>query len=188
MRQTFYIAVLLTSSMLGLPQSITFGPISANGVLTTLYGIIVAILLVAERRRVRTSAKLIRPLALLLGWDVLSWLRHRPSKQGFNETLGLGIFVGLIVLLAVRGERDFRQPEVEKFLGWAVALSAGLYAISLLLGGPGTDSILMPRGFAIFALLGVSWCAAGWAFGLDSPSLKTSVTATPGAFVNTKRW
>jgi len=46
MRQTFYIAVLLTSSMLGLPQSITFGPISANGVLTTLYGIIVAILLV----------------------------------------------------------------------------------------------------------------------------------------------
>jgi O-antigen ligase len=155
----------MISSLVDLPRKVMFGTITASGVLTILYGIIIALLLVAERRRVRTSAMLIWPLALLFGWVLLSWLWHWPSTLGFQETLSLDIFLGLIVLFAAPEERGIRRLDVGKVLGWAIAISAGLYAISLALQGPGTDLILAPRPFALFALLGVSWYVAGWVYG-----------------------
>src|SRR5258708_31561994 len=101
MRRAFYIAILLIGALVDLPRSVMFGPISASGILTILYGVIVALLLVAERRRVKSSAALIWPLVLLFGWVLLSSLWHWPSKLGFQEILSLEIFLGLIVLFAM---------------------------------------------------------------------------------------
>jgi len=145
---------------------IGLGPISALAVLTILYAGAAWLLWLLRPLVTRAAVPIVWPLAAFLVWGLASVAFYRPTVDGFQNLLVVAAFTGLILLTASAVPYVRQLPRsVRKTLERATWIAVVLYVIGIAMGGLGNETILGPRPFAMFALLGVALHLANWRHG-----------------------
>jgi O-antigen ligase len=164
--QRVLVLPLLLSGLVDLPRAVGLGPVSGLAVLSILYTATSWLLWSGLPLVTASLLVVIWPLLLFLTWGFLSMLWHPPTLPGLQNLLVVLAFVGLVLLSARESRRKPHVPRlIEKALVQATRLAAGLYGLGVLLRGLGSDLILAPRAFALFALTGLAWHLACWHYG-----------------------
>ncbi|MCI0722609.1 MAG: O-antigen ligase family protein [Acidobacteria bacterium] len=154
---------LLASGLVDLPRRLDFGGLSTLAVLTVLYNVGafgLYFVLIGSRLALPAGA---RAFLFFLVWATVSLVWSPARFEGAQNLLVYSGFLGFLLLardLTARWPHTLRL--VSSNMSGAVWFATALYAVSLVVGGPGANWPLGARGFALFALLGVSWILAGW--------------------------
>ncbi len=116
-------------------------------------------------RELRRLWPVLYPFGIVFAWAVLSFAWQRPFISGLQNLAVLLMFLGLI-LLCSEPANPRTTCRFSTSLNIAVWGASVLYAISLLVDGPGSSSIFGARVFGLFALVGISWYVAHWSSGV----------------------
>lgn len=162
----FLACLLLLTGLVDMPRQIAFGGVSLLGM--TLIGSIgaSALLWLAQPRMYRSLLMTMAPLLLYLGWSMLTMAWSMPGVTGLQNLLAPVAFC----VLAERAAHYSRTRENGwKHLTWAMlaatGLSVSLYGLNMAVGGLGSVAFMGARTFALFALIGLGICLAGWRYG-----------------------
>lgn len=161
--------MLILTGLLDALQKVKLGAISANGLLTALYCLLVFLLMLM---RGGISSKVLRILApaFLFGfWALLAvFWTHSRSTEMIQPLTVLLSFIGALMLVSDMAERDnplgfWFITLIPKVLAFASIL---LVASLALMGGLHVeDAQLAGRAYGIYASVGVMWLMAGWRIG-----------------------
>jgi len=100
-------------------------------------------------------------MALFPAWAVLSALWAPVSLWGAQNLLIYVAFPALVAVAAVASSTGVLTfSYLRRGMLLALAVASGLYCISLLMHGLGGSGIVSARAYALFAAVGVGWCAA----------------------------
>jgi O-antigen ligase len=116
-------------------------------------------------RELRQLWAVLYPFVIFFAWAVLSFAWQRPFISGLQNLAVLFVFLGLILHCseAAHSGANCRFSTALAIAVWGASI---LYAISLLVDGPGSESILGARTYGLFALVGVAWYVAQWCSGV----------------------
>lgn len=158
--------VMVASSFVDLPRVITLGPVTFLAALTVLYAGSSWMLWLARPVLTRPAMWSVALFAAFLCWAASSFLLYAPTISGIQNLLVISAFLGFVVLATAEGYSNPKAAGyVLKTLKRTVWIAAGLYGVGVLLGGLGNYTVLGPRPFALFALLGVAAYLAAWRYG-----------------------
>ena len=159
------VTAVIVSGTVDLFTNVELGPVSAMGLLTIGYCLAACLVLGLGRlSATRGLVVSVLPLIALMAWGAASmFLWHSPSVVGAQNLASVGAFVSIILLAASACRK---RPEVASRIGEAL-LAATWVASTLFIAvrlTEGWSSLLdmHPRSYSLFALLGLSWCVAGW--------------------------
>jgi O-antigen ligase len=159
-KRLFVTGIFVASAFVDAPSYFSVGAISLMGVLTILYAVGIAFLLLWRPRAALSALLQIWPLPALLLFSLLQCLWHSPTVQGVQTLCLQWIFVGLIVLMMIGEKNGLDHVAVARLLLYAVAVGSLCFVgVFIFLGfgaeGIGAISFVAARSFALFALLGV---------------------------------
>jgi O-Antigen ligase len=170
--------VMAASALVDLPRRMHVGPLTGLAVATGMVVLFASVIWLNSLRVVPGVRDVIWPFVLFLVWGVLGFDRAPISAEGVQNLLVMLCFV---VLLLVVGDRRYSSPGLDQYVGLtlmrATAFAAVLYAVSLGLGGLGSEEILSAPGFSLFAMAGLGWLLSRWRYG-DRRSLWLAVGLT----------
>jgi O-antigen ligase len=158
-------AVLFTSGFVDMTGQVRFGSFSGQAVLTVAYFVAGCFLYLLIRGPGRGVSKRLLPLTVfaLLAGTSLAWTTS-PSN-GIQNVVAISTFV---LMLHIGGTAASADPGfrlwINRRLSWMIAVGVSAYAVSLLIFGPGNDSIIGARSFGMFALFAVSQQLAKWRY------------------------
>jgi O-antigen ligase len=158
-------SVMILSALVDLPRSLGIGSFSALGVFTAGF-IVLSLVVWLSSGLIAPKVGLIAAVfALFLLWGGLSFAWYEPTAPGIQNLLVVAAFALLIVAVS---DRTFFTPDLAWYAGrvlcsWT-AVAATVYAISVVLDGPGAGSILSSRAFSLFAINGLAWSIAAWRY------------------------
>lgn len=157
---------MLLSGLVDLPRVLSLGPITALALLTVMYAGLAWMLWLPRPLLARAAVPVAAPLVAFMVWGFASISHYAPTVDGLQNLLVVAAFTGLVLLTAGAVPYVRRLPHsVGRMLAWAAWIAVALYAIGIAAGGWGTDVVLGPRSFAMFALLGLAWHLADWRHG-----------------------
>jgi O-antigen ligase len=178
------VAAVLLSGLVDLPTRLSLGPISSLALLTIVYAVSTGILLLARPALPRSAVGAGAAFMAFVVWALLSFTwYHAPTGQGWrllSLLAGPGVqnmlvaftFVGFIILASYESYHSYKFPWlIQRTLVRATWIAMGLFAITFLgQGGLETmqdpqTTIIGPRVFAAFALLGLAWYLSVWRYG-----------------------
>lgn len=161
--------VLLLCGLVDMPGNLKFGSLSGLALLTIGCGGVAWLLLLARGRLTRTAFAVAVPFVLLVVWGLwtFTWADNEDAvKVGLQNLLVIMAFAGLVLLTA---RESCRAPDLHAYLGTyltcATLGAAAIYGGLVLTDGLGSDSVMGPRSFALFALIGLAWHLSGWRYG-----------------------
>jgi O-antigen ligase len=144
---------------------ISLGPVSALAGLTVLYAGMAWTLWLLRPLVSRAALPVVWPLAAFMVWGLASLVFYKPTVDGIQNLLVVATFLGLILFTSALGDRVPDLPHVlDRGITWATWIALGLYGVSIMLEGLGTELILGPRPFSMFALIGLAWQLASWRY------------------------
>ncbi len=161
-------SIVVLCGVSGFLIAIQFGSVSGVALLTiALAGIGTVAALIITSTGSPVKLRRLAPFMLLAIWGIVSlgvW--YTPTVNGIQNILVLVAFIGIII---VSGYYSRTIPDYPDSIGKALGI-ATLFAIVIFLAGNFTSALssyfgLGPRGFALFALLGVCWYASRWRYG-----------------------
>jgi O-antigen ligase len=162
--------ILLLSSVTDATRRLAVGSLTLQGVLTIVLGVGTLVLVLA-RRRVPQAIYMASWLILFLGIGAISvYVNRETSMIGFRDQaqnlLVYALFVWMILLSATESHANPLMPPWYLSDGFtrAAQISMAFYGTSLLVGGLGTGIWMGARSFAIFAVIAMAWCLAGWRY------------------------
>jgi O-antigen ligase len=115
-------------------------------------------------RELRRLWSVLYPFLFFCAWAVISFAWQRPVISGLENLAVLLVFLGLI--LHCSDATSTSNCSFSTALAIAVWGASVLYAVSLLLDGPGSSDIIGARIYGLFVLVGISWYAAHWSAGV----------------------
>jgi O-antigen ligase len=172
-RKFLVTAIFVSSAFVDAPSYWSVGAISVMGLLTALYAVAAAALLLARPAASARAFERIWPLSSLLLFSVAQ-LFWRPFSTQAAQTLCLQwVFIASIVLMIVGDQGNADEAAVSKMLCYASLFASACYLIAFFIFGFGSErigviSFIAARSFALFALLGVALFVSQWANGSRS--------------------
>lgn len=161
--ESVYLAPLLLSGLVDLPRTVSFGQVTGLAILSIAYTGAGWLYWWGYPVVTVSVLRAVWPLLLFLAWSFLSFAWYAPTTPGLQNLIVISAFVGLILLSARQiRHRPRMAARTARVLTWSTWLAVGLYGLGILLGGLGSDRILGPRPFALFALIGLGWYLASW--------------------------
>ncbi len=160
-------SVVLSSALVDLPGRVQPGRFTVNAGLTVAYAFVGAVTLaLSPTAAMRETTRLLRPFVGLLILALVSLAWGTPSIAGIQTILVLFVFIAS-VFWGIRVSSSESSPGrfAGKVFGLGSIVALVLYAGSLVQGGLGGGAVIGNRSFALFALFGVAWGAAGWRYG-----------------------
>ena len=159
----FLAAALLIAGTVNLPQWITVGPVSGGGALSVLLCGGAWLLWLARPTLRREHVPLLLPLVFFCVLAVGSIFWFVATVKGLQLLCVLAGFLGFILLTAREVERDpLLAPRLYRVLDVATWFATALYAYSLLRHGLGSENVILPRPYALFALIGIARYLSVW--------------------------
>ncbi len=161
--------IVAASGLVDLTTSLLVGPVSTQGLLTVAYFLAGLVLLSITPVATTRSPVRLLPLLLFVLWAVSSLAWTENALRGIQNVMVIGIFA--LMLQAARGTAASNPPFafwMARVLRNAVLAAAVLYGASVVWFGPGTNTIIGPRSFGLFALFGVAYFLSGWRYGSRS--------------------
>ncbi len=161
---SFAVAVVAFSATVDTLTKISTGAISPMGMTTMAYAAGAWGLWLLRPWVPRRALWGVVPFALLAGWGLVSaGLWYRPTVPGLQFLFVLTAFAGLLLICARSSHEgaDFAD-RVGRATGWAAWGAVALYAVSGVF--PPALPAVGARSFALYALLGIAWYAAGWRY------------------------
>jgi len=114
------------------------------------------------------------PFLVFLLWAAVSLTWYTPTIPGLENLVVVAAF---LILLVMSSERASSSPDLAAYSGRALGrvtlVTATLYLFSVLVGGPGSQSLFASSTFSLFCLLGFGWFLAGWRHGAKRNALLT---------------
>lgn len=169
-KRAIIVAIFAASAFVDAPTSINAGAISLMGVLTVLFAVALAFLVILELDASWRGLLHLWPLSLLFAFSCGQFLSGQISIQGAQTLCMQWIFLALIVLVSHGEIEGIDEVSVARFLEQATLFaSLCFFGIFVVQGfgstGVGAISFIQARSYALFALLGIALFAARWALG-----------------------
>jgi O-antigen ligase len=160
--EVILLGAVVSSASVDFPRNIHFGAANGGAVLTVLFALLLPMsALLGGHHSTRDLYPPLAGMGLFLLWVAGSLLYHSPSTDGVQNLLVWVAFTGMILSTAVAVRR---RPQFASALLGVVVGSGGLacflYLLSVARSGLGSDAIVSPRAFALYALVLVS-CGLG---------------------------
>jgi O-antigen ligase len=163
-------AVLISSTLMGLPRLVQMGPYTLDAALSIATVVFAVLLLARNSWNIGAAWHWLWPLAMFLAWSYLSFLRIAPTESGIQNVL---VYTGFLVIAAVTIVRTVADRElpwtIEALFERTYWLLAAFGAVSIVVRGPGEGYLLAAHGssrsFSLVALLGVASGLARWRYG-----------------------
>ncbi|WP_341527217.1 O-antigen ligase family protein [Nostoc sp. UHCC 0302] len=163
----FLSTTLLVCGLTDLLRGLKLGGISGLGLITLIYAV-TSWFLVFSRSKIPKAVLLTSWLVLFVIFALLDGLWHYSTLSivSLIQNLSLYVaFVGFVVLSTIQSNRNLEIPEyISKNFPKAIKISVSLYALSLLITGPGASLIMGARSFALFGTIGMAWWLATWRY------------------------
>jgi O-antigen ligase len=160
-------SIFVSSAFVDGPSYWSTGSISLMGVLTAVYAIAMAGLLLTRPAALARALARIWPLSALFLFSA-SQLFWRPFSTEAAQTLCMQwVFLGSIVLMVSGETEGVDEATVGKMLRNAALFASLCYLVVFLFFGFGKEGIgvisfIAARSFALFALLGVALFVSEW--------------------------
>lgn len=160
---------LLVGGLLGLSATVDLighfrvGPTTAYAWVTGAVAAVVVVVALATPARSLSPAarRVIRSMALFPAWALLSILWAPVSLQAAQNLLVYLAFSAIVAVAAVASATGVVTfATLRRAMMWTLGLGSGLYCVSLALDGLGGSALVSARAYALFAAVGVGWCAA----------------------------
>jgi len=169
--EIFCVVVIWVSTFSGLLRDVNVGPISANGA-WTLVAIAAgsALWLTSSRQR---GLSTISPLLYFAIQGAVYLIVFPRSVPGIQSVLAVVAFIVCIAIVMSSG--DHLRPLVQRIsttFGQASWIAIAMYGATLAVWGLGNDNLFGPRGFALLALIPLTWNFARWRYGDRSAALR----------------
>lgn len=169
------VTIMLLSGLVSLPRLVNIEGISLLALLTVAYALLPWTLWLIRPVLTRSILGAIWPFIAFVAWASVSMFWYEITLSGLQNILVVLAFVGLVLLAASVSYYSYGFLQgAGRALALACHIAAGLYGASVLwiglssesmLNGLGSNSIISPRVFALFATLGVAWHLANWRYG-----------------------
>ncbi len=164
--QGLALAILFTSGLIDLARAVSLGPWTSQAVLTALYFCGGALLLLLVPGRTYPVAPRSLPLVVFWLWAAASLAWTPALREGVQNVLVIGTMLVTFLLADAIGTTE---PSfafwLEKQLFRSELLAVGVYSLSVLWFGVGTDEVFGARSFGLFALFGVAHSLSHWRYG-----------------------
>lgn len=162
--EIYCVVVIWVGTFSAFLRDVNVGPLSANGAWT-----LVAIAAGGVLWFMSPRQRGLRTLSPLLYFAIqgAAYLIVFPSNiSGIQSVLAVFAFIVCIAIVASSG-RDARSlvGRISTTFGRVSWIAIGMYGATNVVLGIGNDDILGPRGFALFALIPLSWSLARWRYG-----------------------
>lgn len=159
----FLALALLIGGTVNLPQMVEVGPVSGGGALSILLCGGAWLLWVARPTLRREHVPVLLPLIFFCVLAVGSMGWFVASTKGLQLLCVLAGFLGFTLLSAREVESDPRLAvRLHRVLDVATWFATATYAASLLNHGIGNEAFVLPRPFALFALIGIARQLSIW--------------------------
>jgi O-antigen ligase len=179
--------IALVCALVDLPRVVTIGPVSLLGALTVAYFSAGFLLSMSHPVPREVNSKL-RLLRWFTGYALIYFIVLTTTIDGLQN---VAVFATFVTLAGVTAAASIDIPNAaEIFYRWfdrAMFLGIGIYLVSVLLDGLGSDLILGNRSFALFALLGVARGLSLIRYGSRSRGALMTIAATGAIFLSLSR-
>jgi O-antigen ligase len=160
----YCITAIWISVFASLLRDVSVGPMSALGAVTVVFTIIAATLWLMSREQ--RGLRDLWPLVYFAVLGLVYLVIFPRTVSGIQSVLAVLVFVLSIVLVA----SSVRQlptlvPRLKSAFNAASWVAVAIYGATIALFGFGNDFLLGPRGFALFALIPITWSFARWRYG-----------------------
>lgn len=157
-------------------RDVPLGPFSGLAVLSIVVaGAAGATILaggIGRARYVRT----LWPLYAFMAWTAVTSLINPPTVDGLQNLIVMAAFLAVIVVSAnAESGGDGVGARLGSALGWAVWAAAAVFLAEELAHASGQWAGIGARGFALLALVGLSWQLARWRSGRRSAAILAAV-------------
>jgi O-antigen ligase len=179
----FVLLLLIVPAFIDLPSVVSFGRISAMGLLTIVQAAITAAAVIACHSYPRFLLARLLPYGMFLAWAGLSAVWAPPTFGGVQNGIVYALF-GLAILLAgtiAASDPVAMASVIDRGVGWMDAVGLSLALVCLITQGlPNDDAqwFIGPRSFALMGLIPLSWHVAHWYSGWHRSGVKAWVWIT----------
>lgn len=170
LREILLTSMLLLGALTDCVRRLSLGPVTALAGVTIVACLGSALLLIFSSRIPKQLAMSGLMYLSFLGWGTYSLVTNMASSElsfqlSVQNLLTYGAFVGMLLLSACETiENPFPTWYVRHGFMMASGIAAGLYALSLVLNGPGTGLIMSARAFSAFVVVMLPFCLAAWRY------------------------
>lgn len=170
LREILLTSMLLVSAFTDCVRRLSLGPVTALAGVTIVSCVGSALLLLFSSKIPRRLVFGAMIYLTFLGWGAYSLIANMASsglsfQLSVQNLLSYGAFVGLLLLSACETiENPFPVWYVRHGFLVASAISAGMYGLGILLGGPGSGLVMGPRAFSAFVVTMLPFCLAAWRY------------------------
>lgn len=159
----FLALALLIAGTVNLPQMVEVGPVSGGGALSILLCSGAWLLWLARPTLRREHVPVLLPLIFFCVLAVGSMGWFLASMKGLQLLCVLAGFLGFTLLTAREVEADPRLAvRLHRVLDVATWFATALYAFSVVGHGLGAENLILPRPYALFALVGIARQLSIW--------------------------
>jgi O-antigen ligase len=151
--------VVFLGALIDAPGSLGLGPFSVMGFQTIVYAVC-SFALVFVRLTIPKTTSTIGWLVLFLAWGYSSLL-WQPSFSVQN-LVAYTAFAGLVLLAATE---SYRAPYLSRYISISFAFATVLFMLLFMLKLLGMPLSIGSRTSALFSLVVLGWCLAGWRYG-----------------------
>ena len=148
--------VVFLGALIDAPGSLGLGPFSVMGFQTIVYAVC-SFALVFVRLTIPKTTSTIGWLVLFLAWGYSSLL-WQPSFSVQN-LVAYTAFAGLVLLAATE---SYRAPYLSRYISISFAFATVLFMLLFMLKLLGMPLSIGSRTSALFSLVVLGWCLAGW--------------------------
>jgi O-antigen ligase len=166
-----YCAVLVwVSTFSGFLSEVNVGPISANGAWTLIAIAAGGVLWVMSSRQ-RASG--LSPLLFFAIQGAVSLAFVPLSVPAIQSVLAVFALIVSIAIVAASGQHiRSLVGRISKTFGHVSWIAIGMYVATVAVWGLGNSNIFGPRGFALLALIPLTWNYARWRYGDRSAGVR----------------
>jgi O-antigen ligase/polysaccharide polymerase Wzy-like membrane protein len=170
--EIYCVVLIWVSTFSALLREVNVGPVSANGA-WTLVAIVAGGLLWLTSPRQR-GLSILSPLIYFAIQGAVYLIIFPRFIPGIQSVLAVFAFIVCIAVVASSGQhlRSLVRKLTTTFarVSW---IAIGMYGATIAIWGLGNDDILGPRGFALLALIPLTWNLARWRYGDRSSAVRS---------------
>lgn len=169
--EIYCVVLVWVSTFSGVLREVNVGPISANGAWTLIAIAAGGVLWVMSARQ-RTTGSL-SPLLFFAIQGAVSLVFVPLSVTAIQSVLAVFAFIVSIAIVASLGQQVLSLVgRISTTFGHVSWVAIGMYVATVAVWGLGNSNIFGPRGFALLALIPLTWNYARWRYGDRSSAVR----------------
>jgi O-antigen ligase len=173
--------VILVCGLVDANRQFSVGPITLQGATTILMGV-GSLALIVLRGKLPKAIFMALGLVLFLNLGVLSlYVNLGTSRIPFSESAqNLLVYTAFVGMMLVSSIEAYLSPELPWYISEGFGRATQI-AVCIFLGGTilsaGRLTVISPRSFALFAVVGIAWYMAQWRYKQAGGATWTIATA-----------